>query len=366
MSAPPPLRVLIVGASSGLGRALALAYAKYDRAHLVIAARRAKLLDQVAKEAYECGASSVLAVKADVTVEKEAQQLIRKAADQLGCIDILILNAGIMGWSCLMETEACALDDMNKALMDTNFYGVVYPLKAAIPYIRDQWQSCTRVAITSAMAALAVDRECLKQPLQTLFASSKLAIEGFVKSVRLEECFPLLVAYPAYICDTEHYTRMLYPSDYHSKGEPLLHLAQNPVTAETAAYRYRYGIQEQQERIFLDEFSKMFDVYHSMSDIIAHFIQCFLSQPLDTSATDEEQRVGNELPRVQIPPEFMQPIAEFYKEKDRGVEDCEKTVKGMLHYLNNNSTAKLFHMMQPAQRESLANAIVNMQTTGKE
>ena len=87
--------VVITGASRGLGRALALAFAQ-ERVHLVINSRSEDSLGPVAGEAEGAGAE-VLAVPADVSVGAEVKRLVDESVRRFGRIDVLVNNAGLLG-----------------------------------------------------------------------------------------------------------------------------------------------------------------------------------------------------------------------------------------------------------------------------
>jgi len=91
----PDQVVVITGASRGLGRALALAFAQ-ERVHLVINSRSEDSLGPVAGEAQETGAE-VLAVPADVSVGAEVKRLVDESVRRFGRIDVLVNNAGLLG-----------------------------------------------------------------------------------------------------------------------------------------------------------------------------------------------------------------------------------------------------------------------------
>ena len=87
--------VMITGASRGLGRALAHAYA-IENASLVLNSRTDDSLQPVARELAESGAD-VLAVAADVSAAAEVEKLVDRAVERFGKIDVLINNAGLLG-----------------------------------------------------------------------------------------------------------------------------------------------------------------------------------------------------------------------------------------------------------------------------
>ena len=86
---------LITGASQGLGRALALAFAEHG-AKLVVNARSEESIRPVAEEVEGAG-SEVLAVAADVSKEADVERLVREAVARFGRIDVLVNNAGLLG-----------------------------------------------------------------------------------------------------------------------------------------------------------------------------------------------------------------------------------------------------------------------------
>src|SRR5688500_1348738 len=85
--------IVLTGASSGIGRALALALAA-QRPRLVLAARDAARLEEVAGECRRLGAEA-LVVPTDVSAEEACKRLVALAADAFGGIDVLVNNAGI-------------------------------------------------------------------------------------------------------------------------------------------------------------------------------------------------------------------------------------------------------------------------------
>ncbi len=123
---------LITGASQGLGRALALAYAK-EGARLVINSRSEEGLRPVAGEIERIGAE-VLAVAADVSRGEDARRLVDEAVGRFGGIDVLVNNAGLLGPRVAIEEYP---EDEWRRVIDANLTGPYLVSKAAIPHLRE-------------------------------------------------------------------------------------------------------------------------------------------------------------------------------------------------------------------------------------
>ncbi|HEY9849042.1 MAG TPA: SDR family oxidoreductase [Leptolyngbyaceae cyanobacterium] len=120
--------VLITGASEGIGKATALLFARHGY-NIVLAARQADRLLIAAQEIEEQG-TAALAVPTDVTDPEQVNNLIDKAIDRFGSIDVLINNAGIY---LLGSVEDCSLEDWH-AIIDTNLWGYIHTIDAILPH----------------------------------------------------------------------------------------------------------------------------------------------------------------------------------------------------------------------------------------
>ncbi|HEY0060704.1 MAG TPA: SDR family NAD(P)-dependent oxidoreductase [Telluria sp.] len=125
---------VITGASSGIGRGVALQLAGL-RANVVIAARRAELLDQVAAQGNAAGAK-VLAVPADVAQPADVAGLAAAAVARFGRIDVWINNAGV---GAIGRFEDIPIED-HARVVDVNLKGVIYGSHAALRQFRQQRQ----------------------------------------------------------------------------------------------------------------------------------------------------------------------------------------------------------------------------------
>jgi NADP-dependent 3-hydroxy acid dehydrogenase YdfG len=124
--------VAVTGASSGIGEATALACARAG-ASVSLAARRVERIDELAKQIEGLGGRA-LAVQTDVGEEPQAAEFIARTASELGKIDVLVNNAGVM----LLGPIAGAPTDEWRRMIHANVYGVLYCTHAALPLMAAQ------------------------------------------------------------------------------------------------------------------------------------------------------------------------------------------------------------------------------------
>ncbi len=163
--------VIVTGASSGIGRATALEFAR-NGSKLVIAARSADRLAELETEIRKLGAEALSCVT-DVSSEDECRKMVEAAVARFGTVDILINNAGISMRALFDEVDIAVL----KRLMDVNFWGTVHCTKYALPYIVRNRGSIVGVSSTAGFHGL---------PGRTGYSASKFAMHGFLETVRIE------------------------------------------------------------------------------------------------------------------------------------------------------------------------------------
>ena len=176
--------IIITGASSGIGRALAKEFAAQG-AKLSLGARRTELLEQLQ---HELPYSEILITKTDVSDENDCRLLIEGTVKRFGQIDVLINNAGISMRALFEELDTKVI----RQLMDVNFYGTVYCSKYALPYLLKTKGSLVGVISIAGYVGL---------PGRTGYSASKFAIRGFLDTVRIEnlkEGLHVLVAAPGF------------------------------------------------------------------------------------------------------------------------------------------------------------------------
>jgi clavulanate-9-aldehyde reducatase len=124
--------VAVTGASSGIGEATALACADAGAA-VSLAARRTDRIDALAERIRGEGGTA-LAIATDVSDESQASAFVRRTHDELGRLDVLVNNAGVM---LLGPIEGAPTDEWRR-MIDANVYGVLYCSHAALPLMREQ------------------------------------------------------------------------------------------------------------------------------------------------------------------------------------------------------------------------------------
>jgi len=178
--------VVITGASSGIGKALAYKFAKKG-AKVVMGARNYAALIGIADDIIADGGVAI-SVEMDVTIEADCKRLIDEAIANFDKIDVLINNAGISMRAIFENTDI----EVIKRLMDVNFWGTVYCTKYALPHLLDQKGSVVGVSSIAGLKGL---------PARTGYSASKFAMKGFLEALRVENLkkgIHVLMAYPGF------------------------------------------------------------------------------------------------------------------------------------------------------------------------
>lgn len=124
--------VAVTGASSGIGEATALACARAGAA-VALAARRSESIEQLA-ERIVAEEGRAIAVQTDVGEEQQARSFVQRTHSELGRLDVLVNNAGVM----LLGPIDGAPTEEWRTMIHANVYGVLYCTHAALPIMREQ------------------------------------------------------------------------------------------------------------------------------------------------------------------------------------------------------------------------------------
>lgn len=164
--------VLITGGSSGHGYALARELAD-EGCRLVLCARDELELQRAGRELEKRGAE-VLVVRCDVSDREDVDRLISASIEAYGGIDVLVCNAGVIQVGPFRSME---LRDFETS-MDTMFWGVLYPILAALPHMRDQGEG--RIAIVTSIGGK------ISVPYLLPYNTAKFAAVGLGEGLRAE------------------------------------------------------------------------------------------------------------------------------------------------------------------------------------
>ena len=176
MSSPTSTKVVwITGASSGIGEALALEYAKQG-AQLILSARTEEALNDVKQQCIDAGSQSadIFVLPLDVTEQASIDACLEKALAFAGRIDVLINNAGVS------QRSTCLTTDMStyRTLFEVDVFGQIALTKAVLPKMIEQGRG--HIAVTSSVAGK------IGVPFRTGYCAAKHAIMGFYDALRAE------------------------------------------------------------------------------------------------------------------------------------------------------------------------------------
>lgn len=163
---------LVTGASSGIGRATALALSRAG-AKVAAGARRTDKLESLGQEIEKAG-GEVLVQKLDVTKKVECDSFVSSAVSKWGSADILVNNAGLMPLSFFKNLKVSEWDQM----IDVNIRGVIYCTAAVIPHMLAKKSG--HIVNMSSIAGRVVF------PSGTVYCATKHAVTAFSEGLRQE------------------------------------------------------------------------------------------------------------------------------------------------------------------------------------
>jgi NADP-dependent 3-hydroxy acid dehydrogenase YdfG len=165
--------VVVAGASSGMGLATALAFARQG-ARLVLAARRQEALDRAIRACEEAGSPRAIAVPTDVTDAAQTAALAKAALERFGGIDVWVNMAGV---AAVGPFERIPIEAQRR-LIEVNLIGVMNGAHAALPHMlrRDR-------GVIINMASLAGR---VPHPFAAAYSASKFGVAGFTDALRQE------------------------------------------------------------------------------------------------------------------------------------------------------------------------------------
>jgi short-subunit dehydrogenase len=236
-------RIILTGASEGIGRALALALAARG-ARLALAARDRSRLETLAQECRGRGGDA-RALPTDVTNNQDCEWLVDETVKAFGGIDVLVHNAGITMWS-----RFDALQDLSifERLLEVNYLAPVRLTALALPHLKASKGLLVAVASLAGLTGV---------PERSGYAASKHAMIGFFDSLRIELAgsgVDVCVIAPDFVASEIH-KRAIGPD-----GEPL---GESPMqqakimTAEACAARIVRAIDKRERQVLMSTRGKL-------------------------------------------------------------------------------------------------------------
>ncbi len=229
--------VIITGATSGIGKALALQIADKD-VHLILAARRVNELNEIKEECILKGALCT-PLFIDLSSPDSIGEFSKKVTELVDKVDVLINNAGISQRSLAAETSI----EVDRTIMETNFFGQVGLTKSLWPLINNSSQA--NIVIISSVAG------SFGFPLRSAYSASKHALEGFFESWLLENENPKIrftTVSPGRIRTNISYSALKSDGTAHQqldKGQ------EKGISAEICAQKIVNGIAHNRRKVYI-------------------------------------------------------------------------------------------------------------------
>jgi short-subunit dehydrogenase len=249
--------VIITGASSGIGKAMAQEFAARG-ANLILGARQYVTLCEIAQRLENQYNIKAVAVQCDVSVEEDCTHLIKQAVTTFGKIDVLVNNAGISMRALFKDVDLKVM----KSLMDVNFWGTVYCTKYALPEIIKTKGSIVGVSSIAGYKGL---------PGRAGYSASKYAMNGFLDALRVENLktgVHVMVACPGFTASNIRNTAL--DRNGSQQGESTLE-EDKMMTSEEVATLIVNGV-ENRERTLIMTFQGKLTVF------LSKFLPAFLDK----------------------------------------------------------------------------------------
>lgn len=249
--------ILITGASSGIGKAMALRSAM-DGATVIISARNIEKLNRVAKEIENLGGKAII-IPCDITNADSIKSLFLKATENSRVIDVVFANAGLGYISELSQLKTTQI----KTMVDTNIFGTITTVKYATEVMTRQKYG--HVVITSSLAGL------ITLPEWSVYVASKWAITGLADCIRpeLKKSNVLVTTLHPGAVSTEFFDKDKANIDINSASGGV-----KPVSAEEVAASVYNALFTNKKRILVPGMVKTFSfLYRIFPGLVSKLIE---------------------------------------------------------------------------------------------
>ena len=188
--------VVITGASSGIGEAMACEYAAAG-ARVVLGARNGEKLEALCDRIEAAGGQAAWRAT-DVTKEDDCKLLIDTAVERFGGVDVMICNAGISMRALFDDLDLNVL----RRVRGVSFWGTVYCTKYALPWLQKSRGSLVGISSVAGIHGL---------PGRTGYSASKFAMTGFLETIRIENLkkgLHVMVACPGFTASNVRFSAL--------------------------------------------------------------------------------------------------------------------------------------------------------------
>jgi len=230
-------RILLTGASSGIGKALAMELARFNT-KLVLVARNIDALTEL-KELCKAAGSEASIIPFDLADTKKVPALARQVMACYQGIDVLINNAGVSQRAFTNETPL----EVDRKIMELNYFSVITLTKALLPHMLQQGEGY--IAVTSSISGK------FGFPLRSAYAASKHALHGFFETLRAEthsKGIRVLIACPGRINTPISMHALNSQGKAHGKFDPG---QAKGMPAEVCAKKYLKAIRKDKKEVLI-------------------------------------------------------------------------------------------------------------------
>lgn len=221
--------VIVTGASSGIGEAIARKLAA-EGAIVALVARRKDRLAKIVGE-IEAAGKRASYYEVDVTVESQVRNMVEDVVKKNGRLDVLVGNAGVMLMAPLREANVDEWDDM----IDVNIKGILYGVAAAWPVFEKQGSG--HFINLSSVAGLKV-----AAPNGVVYSATKYAVRALSEGIRVESAgkFRVTTISPGYV-----ESELMYGSTHEATREAIISAYRKyEIPADTIAEAVAYAISQ--------------------------------------------------------------------------------------------------------------------------
>ena len=230
--------IWITGASSGIGEALAYAFAA-EGCSLILSSRREDELLRVKKNC-KLSEETILILPFDLADTSKINELAKKAIEKLGRIDMLVNNGGVSQRSYTNETPL----ENDRKIMEINFFGTVAVTKSVLPYMLKQQNG--HIIVMSSVAGK------FGFYLRSAYSAAKHALHGFFESLRMEvynDNIKVLIVCPGKV-RTNISLNALTPTGTHGKMDKS---QEQGVSVEDCAAQIISAIKSNKQEIYIGD-----------------------------------------------------------------------------------------------------------------